>query len=155
MKYYSESGLEIKYAKEGDAGLDLPFYEKGVPSVTLNPGESFLFKTGIHMAIPEGHVGILDSRSSTSKLKLDILCRTIDCGFRGNIKLSFINLSKEPVKVVQGDFLAQVVVMKLLEDRGLEKVSTVEELGTTERQFDEFGSTKNATHLLEGEEVNE
>lgn len=147
MKYFSESNLELKYAKKGDAGLDLPFYDPELEVVTLNPGESFAFKTGMHIAIPEGCVGFLDSRSSTSKLKLDLLCRTIDEGFRGNIKLCFINLSKEPVVVKRGDCLAQIIMMDLSKDRELNRVSSIEDLGITERQFGEFGSTGNASHL--------
>lgn len=151
MKYYSESGLELKYAKEGDAGLDLPFYDPEVETITINPGEKQYLKTGMHIAIPNGCVGFLDSRSSTSKLNLDILCRTIDEGFRGNIKLCFMNLGKEPVVVQRGDYLAQIIMLDLSKDRNMNKVSCIEDLGQTERGMTEFGSSGNASHLERGE----
>lgn len=110
MKYYSESGLEIKYGTEGAAGLDIPFYDPEMESVTIQPGERVALKTGIYCEFPEGYYGHMDSRSSTSKLKIDLLCHTIDGDYIGNIRLPFINNGSEPVTVNRGDYLTQMII---------------------------------------------
>ena len=141
MKYYSESGLELRYGTEHSAGLDLPFYDPELESVTLQPGETRLLKTGIHLEMPEGHVGILDTRSSSGKAGIDLMCRIIDNDYRGNIRLMVINHSGEPLTISRGSYIAQIVIIEMGKDRGLDKVSSPSELSETSRGTGGFGST--------------
>ncbi|MNN10552.1 Deoxyuridine 5'-triphosphate nucleotidohydrolase [compost metagenome] len=110
----------------------------------LAPGESFLVKTGIHMKIPEGFYGDLDTRSSTSKLKLDLLCHTIDNDYLGNIRLALINLNSEPVTLKNGQALAQIII-KSYEKGKPSKLDNLEdflfEAGETTRGANGFGHT--------------
>ena len=145
MRYFSESDLDIFYGTDGSAGIDLPFYVPEIDQVTINPGESFQLKTGVYLEIPEGNVGILDSRSSTSKLKLDLLAHTIDSDFRGNIRVVVINNGTKPVTVFKGDYLAQIVIVPFYK-ANLARVNSVEDLSQTERGTGSFGHTGNATH---------
>lgn len=145
MKYFSESKYELMYGTEESAGLDLPFYDPDLECVVLQPGESKLLKTGIHLEIPKGHVGILDTRSSAGKAKLDLLCRTIDSDFRGNIRLMIINNNQIPIQINQGDYVAQIIIIKLSDDRKLQKVEDLEKLSTTARGHGGFGSTGNTS----------
>lgn len=111
LPYYSESGYELFYGHDGDAGLDLPIWDDRFPKqITLASGESITVKTGIYMKIPEGNYGFLDTRSSTSKIKLDLLCRTIDEPYTGNIRLALINLNKNSVTINQGQCVAQIII---------------------------------------------
>lgn len=157
LPYYSESGLEIFYGTEDSAGLDLPIwdarlvpgYEEGKEytreemlegSYVLQPMEQLTVKTGIYMAIPKGHYGQLDTRSSTSKIRLDLLCRTIDADFRGNIRLALINLNTVPVTIRNGQSVAQIIIKEYKKVKPV-KVSSPLDLPETDRGEGGFGST--------------
>lgn len=151
LHYYSESGRPVKYHHEEDAGLDLPIWDarlsngefSNTGSITLAPGESATLKTGVHLGIPQGHYGLLDSRSSTSKLKLDLLCHTIDSPFRGNIRVAFINNGTEPVTISHGDELFQIIIKKYEKANTIGHSSYEEFLiaaGETTRGEEGFGS---------------
>jgi dUTP pyrophosphatase len=140
MNYYSESGLEIFYGTEDSAGLDLPYYDSEVSMVIIEPGERAKLPTGIYCEIPEGNYGEIDTRSSTSKLKLIPACRTLDADYRGNIHIVLINVGKDPVVVKRGDYLAQMIV-KPYTKVSPNRVSSREELSKTDRGTNGFGHT--------------
>lgn len=177
LPYFSESGYELFYGHNGDAGLDLPLwdarltdqYKKAVndeyseayleklekhisansrdmegASITLAPMESLTIKTGVYMKIPNGNFGFLDTRSSTSKIKLDLLCRTIDEPYTGNIRLALINLNEKPVTVKQGQCVAQIIIKpytKVKPDEFLNLEKFLLHVGETTRGDKGFGST--------------
>jgi dUTP pyrophosphatase len=58
-----------KYAKEGDAGLDLVATSM-VSNYNLDSGEQITYGTGLAMEIPEGFVGLIFPRSSIRKTSL-------------------------------------------------------------------------------------
>lgn len=153
MNYYSESNYEIFHGTEDGAGLDLPFYDKDIEEVTLMPGQRTMLKTGIYLEIPQGYYGELDSRSSTSKLNLLLMCRTIDADYRGNIRLVFINVGTEPITVHRGDYLGQIIIQKY-EKMKLTKLKSKKDLSQTVRGVESFGSTGNAKHNTNEEDVN-
>lgn len=150
LKYYSESGLEIFYGTTGSAGLDLPIWDDRLTNgewsttgeYTLQPMEAKTVKTGVYCAIPESYEGNLDTRSSTSKIKLDLLCHTIDDDYRGNIRVALINLNTEPVTIRNGQFLAQMKITPVLKVIPV-KVNSPEELPSTVRGDNGFGHTGN------------
>lgn len=142
MKYYSESGLEIFYGTEHSAGLDLPFYDKNEIRVIINPGQRAKLPTGVHVEIPAGYYGKVDSRSSTSKLGLVLMCSTIDADYRGNIHLVFTNVSNEPVVLDRGVYLAQLIILPYLKVQPV-KIDNLSDLSNTERGNKGFGSTTN------------
>lgn len=108
--------------------------------ITLEPMGQFTVKTGVYMAIPKGHYGSLDTRSSTSKIRQDLLCHTIDADFRGNIRLAVINLNTVPVTLKNGQSIAQIIIQKYEKVEPI-KVNSPEELEVTERGEGGFGST--------------
>lgn len=149
--YCAMPNHHVKYHHDGDAGLDLPIWDEKLTNgelstdgtYLLKAGESITLKTGIYMAIPEGHYGLLDSRSGTSKKKLDLLCRIIDSPFRGNIRVAIINLNKEDVLIRNGDELFQIVVQEYKKVKPVHFDSLeafLEYAGNTERGADGFGS---------------
>lgn len=79
-----------KYAKQGDAGMDLTavdvHYDK--------EDDCLVYDTGLSMEIPKGYVGLVFPRSSLSKI--DLLqtnhVGVIDSGYRGPIKVKFKTL---------------------------------------------------------------
>lgn len=153
LPYYCEiPDHVVEYHHDGDAGLDLPIWDERLTDGTLSengsmwlkPGESVTIKTGVHLAIPEGNFGFLDSRSSTSKMKLDLLCRIIDSPFRGNLRLSIINLNPTlEVLISNKAELFQIVVMPYtkVQPKGLNSLDEfIAYAGETERGQEGFGS---------------
>src|ERR1700728_1110101 len=100
-------------AHHGDAGVDLYSAE----DVELAPGHRALVGTGIAVAIPVGMVGLVHPRSGlAARVGLSIVNSpgTIDAGYRGEIKVSLINLDPaEPIVLHRGDRIAQLLVQRV------------------------------------------
>ena len=97
-------------AYAGDAGLDLVACERH----ELGPGERALVGTGIAVAIPAGHAGLVTPRSGLAAKHAISLANTpgtIDPDYRGEVKVLLINLGLEPFVVTRGMRIAQMVVM--------------------------------------------
>jgi dUTP pyrophosphatase len=124
-------------AHPGDAGLDL----RSAVDVEVAPGERAMVPTGIAVAIPAGHAGLVLPRSglaSTFGLTMANAPGLIDAGYRGEVICAVVNLDrKDPVKIARGDRIAQLVVVAL---PGLDPV-WVGELPPTARGDGGFGST--------------
>lgn len=87
IKKLNENAIIPKYAKSGDAGLDLT-----ATSIIYDDKEdSLVYGTGLSVEIPEGFVGLVYPRSSISKygLRLKNSVGVIDSGYRGEILLKF------------------------------------------------------------------
>jgi len=124
-------------AYDGDAGLDLSACER----VELGPGERAVVGTGIAVAIPPGHAGLvlprsgLAARHGLGKVNAPGL---IDEGYRGEVKVILLNTDRtEPFVVEPGMRIAQLVVVPV---PGVEPVE-VEELPESERGVRGFGSS--------------
>lgn len=130
-------GVTLKAPKEGDAGFDLPSLDE----VTIAPNEQVLLRTGIHVAIPIGWVGIVRDRSSVGIKGGLTTAGVIDAGYRGELKVIFRNLSNEAIHFNIGDKVAQLLVIEHLTGDGLKEELILEDLGHTERNQMGFGST--------------
>ena len=120
-------------AHAADAGLDLYAAER----VRIWPHSWKAVDTGTHVAIPEGYVGLLTSKSGLMRNK-GLTCRgTIDAGYTGSIQAIVFNHSDDYVEFFCGDKVTQLVILPIITP-GLE---VVEELEQTERGSDGFGST--------------
>ena len=123
-----------KYAKPGDAGMDLY-----AVSQKFDDHGNYVFGTGLAMEIPEGHVGLIFPRSSISKTahSLRNAVGVIDSGYRGEIMMKFdINTHNSPVYDV-GDRIAQIIIMPYPQI----EFEEVFELADSERGSGGFGST--------------
>ncbi len=124
-------------AHRGDAGVDLYAAE----DVTLAPFQRSLVGTGVALALPLGTVGLVHPRSGlAAKQGLSIVNApgTIDADYRGEIKVSLINLDPEtPIEITRGMRIAQLLVQKV----ELCDFMEVEELDETERGMGGHGST--------------
>jgi dUTP pyrophosphatase len=125
------------HAHPGDAGLDL----RSAVDVEVGPGERAMVATGLAVAIPEGHAGLVLPRSglaSRQGLTLANAPGLIDAGYRGELICAVVNLDPStPVSIAKGDRIAQLVVVAVPE---LEAVF-VDELPPTTRGEGGFGST--------------
>ncbi len=127
-----------RYAREGDAGIDL----LASADVELAPsGGRALVPTGLAVAIPAGYAGFVQPRSGLA-LKHGVTCLNtpglIDSGYRGELKVLLVNTDPtEPFLVARGERIAQLVIQRV------ETVVFVEvdELPDSERGAGGFGST--------------
>jgi dUTP diphosphatase len=122
---------------EGDAGLDL----RAAVDVTVGPGARAMIPTGVAVAIPDGHAGLVLPRSGlASKLGLTLANAPglIDAGYRGEVICAAVNLDREaPVEIHVGDRIAQLVIVAL---PSVDAV-WVDELPSSTRGEGGFGST--------------
>lgn len=122
-----------QYSHKGDAGLDL---FSSVDCV-LKKGEVKPIPTGIKIAIPEGHVGLVWDKSGISLKGVHRLAGVIDSGYRGEVQVVMANLGGESFEVKKGMKIAQLLVQPVLEV----KVIETEDLEETSRGENGFGST--------------
>ena len=123
-----------KYAKPGDAGMDLY-----ATSFAIDQNNNYVFGTGLAMEIPEGYVGLVFPRSSISKTahSLRNAVGVIDSGYRGEIMMKYdINTHNSPVYEI-GDRIAQIIIMPYPQI----EFEEVWELTKTQRGKGGFGSS--------------
>jgi dUTP pyrophosphatase len=124
-------------ARQGDAGLDL----SAAVEVDVAPGRRAMVPTGLAVAIPGGHAGLVLPRSglaSRSGLTLANAPGLIDAGYRGEIVCAMVNLDpSDGVHVSVGDRIAQLVILRVPETEPV----WAEELPGSERGEGGFGST--------------
>lgn len=138
LKVISESGRYPAYATEGASGMDLRAYLS--EPLTLQPMERMLVPTGLFVEIPVGFEGQVRARSGLAikhGIGLVNSIGTIDCDYRGELKVPMINFGSEPFTINDGDRIAQLVIARY------EKVEVVpsEVLSDTERGEGGFGHT--------------
>ena len=98
-------------AHPGDAGLDLHADER----LVLGPGERASVGTGIAIALPDGHAGLVLPRSGLAErhgLTLVNAPGLIDPGYRGELRVLLLNTDRrEPFSMEPGARIAQLVVV--------------------------------------------
>ena len=120
-------------AHPDDAGLDLYALE----DASFEPGEGLIVRTGVAVAVPAGHVGLICDRSSMAKRGLKTAGGVIDAGYRGELGVVLWNISGQAQRVGKGERLAQLLIVPV----ATPAVREVEELGATARGAGGFGST--------------
>ena len=101
------------YAHPGDAGVDLVT----TIDADMPPGERVLLPTGIAIALPEGYAAFVHPRSGLAvKYGVSLVNApgTVDAGYRGEIRVSLVNLDpREAFVLRRGDRIAQLVVQRV------------------------------------------
>lgn len=124
-------------AYPGDAGLDLVACDRH----EIRPGQRALVGTGIAVAIPEGHAGLVTPRSGLAVRNGATIVNTpglVDSGYRGELRVILHNTDREEVLVVEpGMRIAQLVVVAVPEAT----LREVSELPPSERGTGGFGSS--------------
>lgn len=128
---------EPKYMTVGSAGMDLSAAIK--ESFLMNPGQISLIPTNISMELPDGIEGQIRPRSGLALRGITVINApgTIDCDFRGEIKIALINLSTVPYLISKGERIAQVVFNKYVKVSLREDKFPIE----TKRGTGSFGHT--------------
>ena len=124
-------------AHSGDAGLDLTACE----TVTIEAGERAAVGTGIAVAIPDDHAGLVVPRSGLALrhgLSIVNAPGVVDTGYRGEVRVILLNTDREHAFTVEpGMRIAQLVVVPVQ----TADVVEVGELTETARGDGGFGSS--------------
>ncbi|RZK03350.1 MAG: dUTP diphosphatase [Flavobacterium sp.] len=126
------------YETIASAGMDLRANLN--ESITLNPLERAIVKTGLFIELPIGFEAQVRPRSGLAAKKgITVLNSpgTVDADYRGEIGVILVNLSNEPFVVENGERIAQLIIAKHERAEWID----VQELSETSRGEGGFGST--------------
>ena len=136
VKKLSEKAILPSFAHPGDAGMDL----FSVESKVLEPGRSYLVKTGISIQLPKNTEAQIRPRSGLALKHMITLTNTpgtIDEGYRGEIGIIMINHGKDDFEIKEGMKIAQMVIKPIYEVN----ITESKDLSDTSRGEGGFGST--------------
>lgn len=132
----TSQGFIPTFAYDGDAAFDL----STAVDAELRPGQRRKLPTGLAFEIPAGYAGLVLPRSGLAhRLGIGVVNSPglIDSGYRGEVSVILVNLSRETVKFNRGDRIAQMMVVAV---PGV-SLEVVDRLSQSERGEAGFGST--------------
>ena len=129
MSYVSD--VELLHETEGSAGLDLRLdldcdeillsggkWTRDIERPTSDWGTTHRrdwndepLGTGVRVAIPPGHFGMLVPRSSLRKRGIEMGTGIIDSDYRGEIKMIFFTPHVDGVRLSNGERVAQLIII--------------------------------------------
>lgn len=146
--YHADPEFKFERATDGASGYDVvATFDWGV----IQPGSRRKFETGLHLSMPKGIEAQIRSRSGLS-LKNGIIVLnapgTVDSDYRGDVSIVLQNHGANEHTVRPNDRIAQVVFAPVFPEyhylvgtMSVDRVSTLEALGDTNRGIGGFGST--------------
>lgn len=124
-------------AHAGDAGYDL----YALDAARLEPGTRLAVPTGIAIALPPGHAGLVLPRSGTAMKHGIALVNApglVDEGYRGELRVLLLNTDRDAAfDIAAGDRIAQLLIVA----PALPEVVEVDDLDATSRGDGGFGSS--------------
>ena len=138
-KFLSKHAKTPTKGSDGAAGYDLYANLEG-NTLMIQPHKTFMVPLGFSMAIPEGYVGLIFSRSgivNKKGLRLANGVGVIDSDYRGEWKVMLHNDTDCTQIVEHGERIAQVVFVKFEDCMFM----PVNDLDDTTRGDGGFGST--------------
>ena len=134
IKKLDDEAIVPTKANHNDAGFDL----YSVIDTVIDPDSREVVKTGISMAIPEGHAGLIWPRSGMAvKQGVEVFAGVVDSGYRGEVMDCLYNSSSSPVEISKGDRIAQMLIQPV----PLVRIAEVSNLDDTSRGDGGFGSS--------------
>jgi dUTP pyrophosphatase len=128
------------YQTKGAAGLDLLAALDVQAPMTLAPGARVLVPTGLIIELPPGYEAQVRPRSGLAlNYGVTVLNSpgTIDCDYRGEVRVILANLGQAPFEIRRGERIAQLVVSPVTHAELIEVIAVTE----TMRGAGGFGST--------------
>lgn len=139
IKKLTDCAVIPKYAKSGDAGMDLVATSSLLEKT--DSGEYIVsYGTGLAFEIPDGHVGLIYPRSSIYKTNLILSNHVgvVDSKYRGEVMFKFRLSNNDLTKMYSvGDRVGQIIIMPYPTIEFVES----EALSETDRGNGGFGST--------------
>lgn len=133
-----EGALLPTRAHATDAGLDLYSREDKIIWPAALVGDGQVFDTGVHIELPAGYFGKIESKSGLNVKQGIVSCGgVIDEGYTGSIAVKLYNLGPRGYAVRKGDKIAQLVIQPY----SAPELELVVELAETDRGDAGFGST--------------
>ena len=124
---------EPQRAHESDAGNDL----KALENFVLYPGQTKKVRTGIALAVPNHCYGQIAGRSGLASKGVFPVGGVVDHGYSGEILVALFNSSDETMNFRQGDKIAQMVFLPIVEVT----FKQVDSLDSSARGESGFGSS--------------
>jgi dUTP pyrophosphatase len=127
-----------KYSTEFSAGMDI--CANLTDDLIIKPLQRVLVPTGLFIELPVGYEAQIRPRSGLAiKSGITVLNTpgTIDCDYRGEVKVILINLSDQDFTVHNGDRICQMVIAKYEQA----EIQQVEVLSDSVRADGGFGHT--------------
>lgn len=137
-KLYTDANIPTK-GSEYAAGSDL-YAHLPIDCITIMAGGTVKIGTGVAVEIPEGYFGAVFARSGLATkrgLRPANCVGVIDADYRGEIIVALHNDTNNDVEIVNGDRIAQLVIMPYLKA----EFNEVAELSDSQRGSGGFGST--------------
>ena len=125
-----------QYSTIGSAGLDL----RSDIDIVIPGREKAIVTTGLYIELPEGYEAQVRPRSGLAfNHGITVLNTpgTIDCDYRGEIKVLLFNTEPTPFEIRKGDRICQIVINKYEKA----ELISVSELDNTERGVGGIGHT--------------
>lgn len=120
--------------REGDAGFDL----YAPLSCIIPPGNMTQIKLGLSVEINTDEVMLIQERSGMAlNYHIFTIGNVIDSNYRGEISVMIYNGGPNPVNIVQGERIAQFLILKL----GNQEMIESNELSETSRGSNGYGSS--------------
>lgn len=141
------------YQTSGAAGMDLVAAVPADKPVRLRRGGRALIETGLVVELPRGTEAQVRPRSGlAAKHGVTVLNSpgTIDCDYRGEVKVILVNLGDKTFVVQRGERIAQMVIAPMTRAT-LKEISTAR---ATARGAGGFGSTGVAVAAAVAQRVN-
>ena len=138
IKKVNEKAQLPTRGSEKAAGIDM--YACIDEPITIIPGETKMFGSGIACDFPEGYFGMIVPRSSVGiKRHLNIPqgAAIIDEDYKGEIMLAFYNHGNQAQEICPGERLAQMILLPYV----LFDIEETDKLSESERGEGGIGST--------------
>ena len=141
LDLYADMGGIIDYAVEHGSAKREDFDGVAIDDyiITLHPGQSFKFFTGIAVQPPSGYVGLVFPRSGLSfkGARLTNCVGVVDEDYSGEVIVALHNDLNDDIIIHHGDRIAQIMWLPYPKV----ELQVVDELDDTERGGGGFGST--------------
>ena len=137
MRYYLDNdAITFLSPSPGDAGYDI----RCKYDIILFPKQTMGVQTGLHLEIPQDHVGIIKDRSSMAKVGIYTHGGVIDSAYRGEIIVLLENSTEDKVTYGAGSKIAQIIILRCLVE-SVERVDSLDKFEKSVRGIKGFGST--------------
>ena len=131
-----EGAFEPIHAHREDAGVDLRTPEEFI----IQPHDSHVINTGVHVDLPVGTYGKIESKSGLNvKHGIVSLGGVIDSGYTGSIVVKLYNMSDEEYHFRAGDKVAQMIIQPCVVVNSIIVVDEI--IKETDRGDSGFGSS--------------